>query len=145
MNPDDIPVAVPVYLFLIAAIEWLTPIVHLAGLAIACWAFRRCRRGGYLLIGFYFFLVLFSLLAMPSINQVIQERRTPVVSEHTRQKIDSAVKEAVDRVLEEEGHTTTVAERNIRFPFGPIVLVAGLWLVARRDVKGDHSRQVGPS
>lgn len=145
MNPDDIPVAGPVYVFFLNAIEWLNPIVHFAGLAIAVWAFRRCHRWGYLLIGFYFFLALFTLLAMPSIKQFIQERRSPDLSEQTRQKIDLAARQAVDRVLEEEGHSTTVAERHVRLPFGPIVLVAGLWLIARRDIKADHPRQVSPS
>ena len=126
----------PVYLFFLNAVEWLNPIVHAAGLALALWAFRCCRRCGYLVVGFYFALVLFSLFAMPSINRAIRERRASDISEQTQKKIDAAVQQAINRVLEEQGHPVMAAERTIHFPFGPIVLVVGLWLIARRDIKG---------
>lgn len=135
MNPHDIPIAGPVEVFLWNAAEWLNPIVHALGLALAIWAFRCCRRRGYLVIGLYFALVLFSLLAMPSIKRALRERRQPDISEQTQEKINVAVRHAIDRVLEEEGHPVMTATRTVHFPFGPIVLVVGLWLVARRDIK----------
>jgi arginine exporter protein ArgO len=49
------------------AVEWLNPIVYLVGLGIAVWAFRHCHKWGYLVVAAYFALVVFSLLAMPSI------------------------------------------------------------------------------
>ena len=80
-----------------------------------------------------FALSVFSLLAMPSINRAIHANRPPDISTQTQQKIDAAVKEAVDQVLMQEGHPVVAAKQTIRFPFGPMVLVFGLWLVSRRE------------
>jgi hypothetical protein len=135
MNPHDISVAGPVEMFLWNAIDWLNPIVYIAGLAVAVWAFRCCRQWGYLVVGFYFLLVLFTLFAMPSINRAIQARSAPELSVQTQQKINAAVQQAIDRVLQEEGQSYTPPhKRTVRFPFGPLVLVLGLWLIAKRDI-----------
>jgi hypothetical protein len=142
MNPHDIPEASWLFLVSMRAIEWLNPIVHLLGLAVALWAFRCCRRWGYLVVGFYFLLVLFTLFAMPSINRAIQARSAPDISEQTQQKINAAVQQAIDRVLQEEGQSYAPPQkRTVRFPFGPIVLVVGLWLIARRDIDEHRANQ----
>jgi hypothetical protein len=135
MSPHDIPEASWLFLFTMRAIDWLNPIVYVAGLAVAVWAFRYCRRWGYLVVGFYFLLVLFTLFAMPSINRAIQARTAPDLSEQTQQKIDAAVRQAIDRVLQEEGQAyAPPPKRTVQFPFGPLVLVLGLWLIAKRDI-----------
>lgn len=119
---------------LIKAIEWMHPIVYLVGLVIAVWAFRRCRRWGYLAFATYFAFFAFSLLAMPSINRAINAHRPPDYDEQTRQKIDAAVQQAVDRVLAEEGRPQGIPEkRMVEFPFGPMLLVAGLWILAKGE------------
>jgi len=134
--------AVPLEMLLWSAIDWLNPIVDIAGLAVAVWAFRCCRRWGYLVVGFYFLLVLFTLFAIPSINRAIQARSAPDLSEQTQQKIDVAVRQAIDRVLEEEGRSNAgLATRTVRFPFGPLVLVLGLWLIAKRDIADHRDKQ----
>jgi hypothetical protein len=133
VNPNDIHEASWMFRFFIETVEWLNPIVYILGLGIAVWAFLRSHKRGYLLVAFYFALSVFSLLAMPSINRAIRAHRPPDVSAQTQQKIDAAVKQAVDQVLAQEGHPVVVAKKNIWYPFGPIVLVAGLWLVARRE------------
>ena len=132
----------PIEMFLWNGIEWLNPIVHAIGLVLALWAFRCCRRWGYLVVGFYFFLVLFSLLAMPSINRMIRARQAPDYSAQTQQRIDAAVREAIDKVLAEEGRPYGVPITDtVHFPFGPIVLVLGLWLIARRDAREGRANQ----
>ncbi len=42
--------------------------------------------------------------------------------------------EAYERVMREEGMQPVAASRSIRFPFGPLLLVVGVWLLARREV-----------
>jgi hypothetical protein len=133
MNPNDIQVAGPLYLFFWNFVEWLNPIVYLVGLGVAAWAFMRSRKRGYFVVALYFALVLFSLFAMPSINRAIRAHRAPDISEQTEKKINAAVQQAIDRVLAEEGRPRIAAKQTIHFPFGPIVLVAGLWLVARHE------------
>src|SRR5688572_3795906 len=124
------------------AVEWLNPILHLVGLGVAGWAFRRCGKRGYLVVAFYFALAAFSLVVMPYVNQAIRARRAPDYSAQAQQKINAAQNEAVQRVLDEEGLPYGVPDqRTINFPFGPMVLVAGLWLVARREVPGAPNGQ----
>ena len=139
MNPQDIPEAGWMFLFFIKAVEWLNPIVHAIGLGVAVCAFLRCRKCGYFVLALYFAIVLFSLLAMPSINRAIRARRAPDISEQTQKKIDAAVQQAIDQGREEKGQPIMASKKNLHFPFGPIVLVAGLWLVARHETRSKKS------
>jgi hypothetical protein len=63
----------------------------------------------------------------------IHAHRAPDVSAQTQQKIDAAVRQAVDQVLTQEGHPLVTSTRHINFPFGSVVLVVGLWLVAKSE------------
>ena len=122
------------FYYAIKTIEWLNPLVFFVGLCISVWAFRRSHKRGYLVLAFYFGLVVSSLVVWPRINRAIHARKPPDISEQTQQKIDASVQEAVHKVLVEEGHPEGVpAKRTMHFPFGPILLVIGLWLVARRE------------
>jgi hypothetical protein len=138
MNPVVIRLPGPVELFLWNMLDWLHPLVHLVGLGVAIWAFMRCRKRGYVVIAAYFGLMLFSLFAIPAINRAIDAHREPGISEHTQKKLNAAIQQAVERVLEEEGREAvpyhrTVHHRTVHFPLDGIVLVAGLWLIARRE------------
>jgi hypothetical protein len=127
-----------IFYYATQTVEWLNPIVSLVGLVIAIWAFRRCRKWGYLMVAFYFALSVFTLLAMPSINRAIRAHQAPDYDAQVEQKINVAITEAVDKVLAEEGRPYGIpAQRTIHFPFGPMILVAGLWLLAKRE---PHSR-----
>lgn len=139
MNLNDIHEPSWIFSFLFEAIKWLYPIVLILGLVIAVSAFSRCRKRGYLVIALYFALCVFSQFAMPSINREIQAHRKPDISEQTQQKIDAAVKQAVDKVYAEEGHPVMLAKKTVYFPFGPIILAAGLWLIARREPQNSTS------
>jgi thiol:disulfide interchange protein len=119
--------------YLYRAIDWLNPLVHLIGFGIAAWAFRQCRKRGYLVIAIYFALASATLLGMPSINRMIAQRRAPDISEATKQKMNQAMHEAMERVLAEAGNPPIAADMTINFPFGPILLVTGLWLIARKE------------
>jgi hypothetical protein len=133
-----------IYYYLTQSVEWLNPIVYLVGFGIAVWAFRRCRKCGYLVVAVYFALSVFTLLAMPSINRAIRTNRPPDYSTQTQQKINAAVQEAINKVLAEEGRPHGVPQkRTIHFPFGPIILVAGLWLLARREPQNPAEQVTG--
>jgi hypothetical protein len=131
MNPNDSPEAGWVFQFLMGAAGWLNTVVYLVGLAIAVWAFLRCRKCGYLVIAAYFALALL----VPSINRLRAPRLPPPdSSEQTQQKIAAAVQEAIHKVLVEEGHPEGITgTHNIRISFSSILLVVGLWLVARHE------------
>ena len=125
-----------IFYYATQAVEWLNPVVYLVGLGIAIWAFRRCRKCGYLVVAIYFALCVFTSLAMPSINRAIRSHQAPDYDAQTRQKVDAAVQQAVDKVLAEAGRPHGVpAKRTVHFAFGQIILVAGLWLLAKREPK----------
>jgi hypothetical protein len=107
--------------------------VYLFGLIIAIWAFRKSLKRGYLLLAVYFALCTFSLVAMPSINRMINTHRTPSRSEQVNAKIDQAVQDAVERVIEEEGCPPSAEPINLCLPFGPLILVLGVWLIAKKE------------
>ena len=134
-----------IFYYATQTVEWLNPLVSLVGLIIAVWAFRRCRKWGYLVVAIYFALSAFMLLAMPSINRAIRAHRSPDYSAETQGKIAAAINEAVQKVLTEEGCPYGIPmQRTIHFPFGPMLLVAGLWLLAKRepDKRAEQAAQV---
>jgi hypothetical protein len=119
---------------MLAALKWFNRGIHFLGLGIAIWAFLRCRKCGYLVIALYFALCIFSFFAMPAINRAIQAHHKPSVSEQTQKKINEAILQAEERIREEAGQPPIKSVQiNIIFPLGPMILVVGLWLVARRE------------
>ena len=118
--------------YLIEAIDWLNPIVSIVGLIVSIWAFRKFRKKGYILISAYFAIAAFNLLAVPKINQAIAEKQPPAIPQKTQERIDQEIAEVYVRNFE-EGTFPAAATRNINFPLGPILLVTGLWLVAKKE------------
>jgi hypothetical protein len=144
MNPNDIHDPGWLFSFLIEAMKWLTPIVLTVGMGVAVLAFSRCRKPGYLVIAVYFAFCIFSLLAMPSIDRAIQAHRNPDVSEQAQRQIDEAVNQDTGRIPAQQGHPVIVAKHTVKIPFGPVILVVGLWLLARREPNSGnipHSKQ----
>jgi len=129
--------------YMFEAVSWLNPIVHALGLGIAVWAFLRCRNRGYVWVAVYYAFAVVTLLAAPQINRAIHALQSPKVSQQTRQKIDEAIMQTVDRVLEEEGYPLVADTEQVNFPFGPILLVTGLWLIAKREPRKE-AEPVGP-
>ena len=121
--------------YLLQALDWMEPLAIALGAGVGFWAFRRCRKVGYLLVALYFCLAVFSMVALPRIKAELRARHTPTLSEAIEQKLNAAMREARERVLREEGESfqPQPIERSIRFPFGPLVLVLGVWLLARRE------------
>jgi len=116
------------------AIHWLSPIIHALGLVIALWAYRKSKKKGYIVVAAYFALAVISLVIMPPINRAISAQRKPDVSEETEKKLRVALRETTDRILTEAGQPAmAVQQQNINFPLGPILLVIGLWLVAKKE------------
>ena len=130
---------------ILQALDWLEPLTFALGAFVGFWAFQRCRKIGYLVVAIYFCLAVFSLLALPRIKAELRARQTPTHSEATQRKIEAAVSEAIDRVMREEGTQPGAAERSIRFPFGPLVLVLGVWLLARREPRVERGGMVSVS
>ena len=128
--------------YLFKAIDWLNPLVNIVGLLVSIWAFQKCRKNGYLVVAIYFVLAMFALFAMPIINRRIAANRAPKISEETQERLFQEVDEVYRRIYEEEGitpMTSMAATRRVNFPLGPIILVAGLWLVAKNEKRAEPS------
>ena len=124
--------------YLTKALTWFYPMIHLLGLVISVWAFRRCRKRGYLLMGVYFALSVFQLTVSPVINKHIRQREyanAPVelgeqladLEEKKYALISEAIEDGEDNAKLYYPVTTT----NIYLE--PIFYVLGLWLLARRE------------
>ncbi len=120
-------------LFLRHANYWLTLAAYIAGLCVTICAFRRCRKRGYLVIACYFALVIVTAYILPPIYRAINARRAPDVSARVQQKIHDAVEQATNQVLQQEGLTHVPYTVNYYLNLGPLLLVIGLWLIARRE------------
>ena len=117
------------------AVEWLWPAVHLFGLGLCVWAYRRCRKPGYLIIAGYYFLAVCSLVLGPMVNRALRdnsEARSPsVLSPEAEQRYMEELA-ALDERYYPQGR---LGESNVDIPFGPMVLVTGLWFIARRETR----------
>ena len=113
------------------AILWLNPLVHVAGLAISVWAWRATRKTGYIVVALYFVLALLGK-SFPAVLRVVSG--APQTQALTAQQQQEYTREmtAVDKRYFPSGHPVA---QTVVFPLGPIVLVAGLWVLAKRDVK----------
>ncbi|HEU5069723.1 MAG TPA: hypothetical protein VFV96_04820 [Verrucomicrobiae bacterium] len=77
----------------------------------------------------YFASVVFWLVAWPPISRALRAGRPPEFSAQTQQKIDTAVQDAIRKVLVEEGHPEGVPVRRSilwhlikhRTPYDPTV------------------------
>lgn len=119
--------------------------VQLFGLGLCAWAYLRCRKSGYLILGAYFFVTAGWLVFGPAINHAIREyshRRSPEVLSPEAQKQYMAEIAALN---EKYYPTGRVAQSHVSFPLGPIVLVAGLWVIARREPKKITEQDAAPN
>lgn len=114
-------------------IWWLNPAAYTTGLCVAVWAFRKCRKIGYLVIAAFFALAVYSLVAAPFVNRAIASYRTPDMSMETEKRLNDAVQETSQRILAEAGVNSIAYSYSVDFPLGSILLVTGLWLVARKE------------
>ncbi len=113
------------------AILWLNPLLHVAGLAISVWAWRATRKTGYIVVALYFVLALLGK-STPAVLRVVSG--PPNAPALTTQQTQEYTREmtAVDKRYFPAGHPVA---QTVVFPLGAIVLVAGLWVLAKRDTK----------
>jgi hypothetical protein len=134
MNPNDIPQAGWAFQFAMTAVQWLELVVYLVGLGVAIWGFRRSRKCGYLVFAACFAVTALWLVAAVPVWKAMHANDPPDVSEQTRQRMDAAEREAANKVLTEAGHPPLSFNKSVKIPVGPIALVVGVWLLARREM-----------
>jgi len=114
----------------------LNPFVWIVGVAVGGWAYSLTRKVGYLFVTFYFLLVLCSSYIAPSINRMIEgHRERQREADISPQAHEQFIKEF--ETLENKYYPPRVAGPTVRIdlPFGPILLVAGVWMLAKRETR----------
>jgi len=107
---------------------WINPVVHLAGLVVAVWAYSVSRKRGYILIALYFLLAVISLTVIPAINGA---RRRHWQAEHSVQtQADEAYFREMRLLDQKYPHIHAPMVANIPIPLGAAILVVGLWVLA---------------
>ena len=125
---------------------WVTGlhvVIDIVGLAICVWAYRQCRKPGYLVIGVYFVSAVCNLLVLPFINNTLEKSwpAPPPVQAREANRPDtiSSPPVSVPVVLPPRRRTVRV------YSLGSVLLVAGLWLVARCERRQDPASSPGSS
>ncbi len=109
-------------------LDWMTPIVNGIGVGVATWAYRMTRKNGYLLIAVYFSLALIVAVTAPYLRA--RSAKYSPLSEDVQQRLY----EATEEILGEAVHTA-ILPVTYYFPLGNIILVTGLFLLARNEKK----------
>ncbi|HUI07330.1 MAG TPA: hypothetical protein VL486_10040 [Verrucomicrobiae bacterium] len=109
----------------------LNPLIYVAGLAISIWAWRATRKTGYIIVALYFVLAVLGKSFLPFLRVTSDSPRTVALTPQQQQEYTREMT-ATDKRYFPAGHPVT---RTVVFPLGSLVLVAGLWVLAKRDVK----------
>jgi hypothetical protein len=128
------------------AVHWLNPMVYLIGLALGTWAYWVSRKIGYLLVTAYFLLAVCSVFIAPAINRMTAARwDTQRESQLSPQAHEQFIKEhsALVQKYYPPGNSEPATSK-IRFPFGSIILVSGLWMLGKRESRRD-AEQADPA
>jgi hypothetical protein len=119
----------------IKAVHWLNPLVYVVGLAVGAWAYWLSRKRGYLLVTVYFLFAVCSTFIVPAINRAMAAHwNTQHHSQLSPEAHEQFIKE-YSALLRNyyPPENSQPAQINIEFPFGPIILVLGLSLLAKRE------------
>ena len=104
-------------------------IIYLLGLVISVRAFLRCRKRAYLLIGAWFTLCVLPVMVYPFIMRPTERVKAPIELAEDNDELTSVTSE-------NGGHGIVpyyLLAMTVINLLSPILLVSGLWLLARRE------------
>ena len=122
---------------------WLTPIVFFIGLAVCARTYWMSKKPGYLVIAAFFLFAICVQNLLPMINNArYQAWKKPQKLSHETQR--AFMKEYV--ALEEKYYPSGSPPDSIHiaFPFGPILLVTGVWMIGRREPRKNTEPSAPP-
>ena len=129
---------------------WLNAVtapVYLVGLAVAVWAYRVSKRPGYLVIAAYFVVAICTWTVLPGINAArfrAWESRQPPPTEADEGYNKDVLALSLKYYPPSRSHRPGPPRPlHVGFPFGPILLVTGLWLLARREPRKEAQSVTG--
>lgn len=114
-------------------IEWFSPLLCVAGLGVCVRAYWVSRKFGYLMIAVCFLLIFGSHFILPAINRAVAIHwpAGPEISLEAQQRYTQEL-----MALNEKYYPAgRVMPLTLKFPLDQIVLVWGLWLLAKHESK----------
>lgn len=118
---------------------WMWPVLYMIGLITSAQAWRWSRKGAYWFFMVYFALAFYCATAAPYVNDWIQhkiERKVdPVVIEKRRQ-----MQEEISAIQNKYELPPEMVAAVITLPVGQILLVAGLWFLARKEMSTEQAK-----
>jgi hypothetical protein len=113
---------------------WVEPVAYLVGLVVTVLAYRHSRKGGYLIVGVHFIVAASMLTLVPVVKRAMHRHWD------TQHELSPEARAQFAREYEalyEKYYPATprYATSKIAFPLGPVLLVAGVFVLARRDMK----------
>ena len=114
--------------------HWFEFLLYLFGLGISLWAYRHGRKSGYLLVGAYFLLAACALSVVPAINRAIGRRWEARVapSAEAQEQFTRESLALYQKCFHADPPPSAI---HINFPLGAIALVAGIYALARYEVR----------
>jgi hypothetical protein len=115
--------------------HWFELLLYLIGLGVSLWAYRQSRKRGYLLLGLYVFFCICTLSVLPAIGRAIRQRW------HSQHELSPEAREQFQREYEtlyQKYYPSAPSAMTLKvsFPLGTIILVSGIWVLARRESRG---------
>ncbi|NLB69903.1 MAG: hypothetical protein GX804_09550, partial [Lentisphaerae bacterium] len=115
------------------AIDWLPAIIYAIGLIVAILAYKWSRKRGYISIAVFFALAVYAYTLAPNVNRFLARsysQQTVLADEQI-----SEFNREMEQLYEKYNPQPVAMNHNISFPLGLIILVAGLWSLARNERK----------
>lgn len=120
------------------ATPWINALILIIGLAVAAWGYRVSRKAGYWIVATYFFLAACNLTLGPAINGAFAKHRQPT-TQLSPEDQKAYAHDLVALTAKYYPQGPPKGKIRIPFPFGSIILVAGLWLLVRHEQRARPS------
>ena len=116
-------------------------VVYVIGLAVCVWAYRKHSGTGYLLLAAYFLFQVSALTVLPAIMSA--QEKNWYTQHQLSPETDKAYSEEVLALHKKYYPSGFPPNFSHWVPELPIVLIVGLWLVARREPRKDAEPNAG--
>lgn len=121
----------------------LSVLLSIIGLGMCVWAYGKCRRSGWLLLAASFLIGVSTAVVLPTIERA---RHKAWQAQHSlspdAQKAYMEESNALAKKYYPDGGPVYVPHY-FRFPFGGILMLAGLWLIAQQEPRKDAEQNAG--
>ena len=121
---------------IIKLVFWITPLVYVLGVAISLWAFLRSRKAGYILFLIYFLFLAYVNFITITVDRYIDHKVYSSFDQQVQQEIYEAVDNAAADVMKKHGAYGRALHMEVEFPYGAILLVLALWMLASKEKRG---------